>query len=113
MNSYAASLLTGIPENLPTELCQTLVEKPTVRIERIVSRGHSSEGNFWYDQDWDEWVLLLQGQACLEFEDTRQIEMRTGDYLLIPAHCKHRVKWTQPDADSIWLAIHMSGIGQR
>lgn len=107
MNSCLASLLTGIPENLPNELCQTLLEKPTIRIERIVSRGHASDDGFWYDQQWDEWVLLLQGAGRLRFEDDREIAMRTGDYLLIPAHCKHRVEWTEPNVDSIWLAIHM------
>lgn len=107
MNWCVASLLTGIPETLPEELCQTLLEKPTVRIERILSRGHRSPDDYWYDQDGDEWVLLLQGAARLAFSDGSQVAMQAGDYLLIPAHCKHRVEWTQPDSDSIWLAIHL------
>lgn len=106
-SSLLASLFTDIPENLPDELCQTLLEKPTVRIERIVSRGQHSPDDFWYDQPQDEWVLLLQGRARLGFMDAESIDMQAGDYLLIAAHCKHRVEWTQPDAISIWLAIHL------
>lgn len=108
MKSRLASLLSNIPETLPNELCQTLLEKPTVRIERILSRGQHSLDGFWYDQDQDEWVLLLQGRARLAFADGEPAEMHAGDYLLIPAHCRHRVEWTQPDATCIWLAIHMA-----
>jgi len=104
MTIRAASIYHGIPTSLPSELCQTLLEKPILRIERIVSRGHSSD---WYDQDNDEWVMLLQGEARLTFADGGELRLTAGDYLLIPAHCKHRVDWTAPDRDSIWLAIHI------
>lgn len=105
MKASLASLWSNIPENLPDELCQTLLEKPTVRIERIVSRGHASPEGFWYQQDKDEWVLLVKGSAGLAFADGEVLTMRAGDYLLIPAHCRHRVTWTQPDSDCVWLAI--------
>lgn len=107
MNISPASLFADIPRQLPEELCQTLLENPTVRIERILSQGHYSAENAWYDQEQAEWVLLLQGKARLGFIDAEPVELNPGDYLLLPAHCKHRVEWTAADRVSIWLAIHI------
>lgn len=107
MKISSSSIFTDIPVQLPTELCQTLLSKPNLRIERIVSRGHCSAKEDWYDQDQDEWVMLLQGQARLTFKETAPVELGPGDYLLIPAHCLHRVDWTSPDQDTVWLAIHI------
>lgn len=95
-----------MPKQLADELCQTLLSAANIRVERIVSKGHRSPEDFWYDQPQDEWVLLLQGQARLKFFDDSSTELTGGDYLLIPAHCKHRVDWTAPDIESVWLAIH-------
>lgn len=106
MKISSSSIFTGIPAQLPTELCQTLLDTPNIRIERIVSKGHCSAENDWYDQSQDEWVILLQGQARLTFAGTDPIDLNPGEYLLIPAHCKHRVDWTSPDTESVWLAIH-------
>jgi len=102
------NLLANLPHNLPDELTTVLQEGHGVRIERIVSQGHSSPAGFWYDQPEDEWVLLLQGVARLEFED-RVVEMIPGDYVNIAAHQKHRVAWTSPDEPTIWLAVHYEG----
>jgi cupin 2 domain-containing protein len=99
------NLFTNIPTDSPKELFTTLLESPGVRIQRIVSFGQTSPEGFWYDQDQDEWVILLQGAARLEFED-RTVEMNRGDFLNIPAHEKHRVKWTSPDELTVWLAVH-------
>jgi len=107
MKSSPASLLQNIPESIPVELCQTLYEKPNIRIERILSYGHQSPEDYWYDQEQDEWVLLLQGQAKLAFADNSTLELQAGSYVLIPAHCKHRVEWTPPNITTIWLAIHV------
>ncbi len=108
MNINSSSIFADIPKQLPEELCQTLLTKPNVRIERIVSKGHRSAEDFWYDQAQDEWVILLQGRARLSFIDTPSIELNAGNYLLIPAHCRHRVDWTAPDMETVWLAIHIS-----
>ena len=107
MNVNSSSIFADIPKQLPEELCQTLLSKPTVRIERIVSKGHRSAEDFWYDQAQDEWVLVLQGRARLKFFDGSSIELAAGDYLLIPANCKHRVDWTAPTIETVWLAIHI------
>ena len=100
-----ASLLTDIPDHLPKELAQVLTSGTHARIERIVSRGHISAPDFWYDQDWDEFVLLVAGAGRLEFE-LEQIEMKPGDYVHIPAHRRHRVAWTHPEQPTVWLAVH-------
>ena len=99
------NLFSEIPGTLPDELSQTLVSAATCRIERILSHGHASPDDFWYDQDQHEWVIVLKGAAKLRFEDG-MIEMKPGDYLNIPAHKKHRVEWTTQDEPTIWLAVH-------
>ncbi len=99
------NLFVNLPSHLPDELFTILLEAANVRIERIVSHGHTSPEAFWFDQDQHEWVLLLKGAAKLRFEDG-MIEMRPGDIVNIPAHKKHRVEWTTPDDPTVWLAVH-------
>ena len=82
----------------------TLFENANVKIERIVSHSAPSPDGFWYDQEDDEWVVVLRGAAVLEFAAGEQVEMREGDYLTIPRHVKHRVVRT--DEETIWLAVH-------
>ncbi len=104
----ASNIFNAIPQQLTEEGFETLLRSEHVRIERIVSRGHITPVDQWYDQAWDEWVILLQGQARLHYHaDDRRINLDSGDYVLIPAHTKHRVEWTLPDVDSIWLAVHL------
>jgi len=107
-----ANLLAGIPATLPEELQQTLLQRNGLRLERIVSRRHQSPPGFWYDQSEDEWVLLVSGSAELEFADppgTRPL--RPGDHLLIPAGCRHRVAATDPQDDTVWLALFLPAGG--
>lgn len=101
-----ANLFDEIPETLPDEVFQTLLNAQGVRVERIISRGHASPEGFWYDQDESEWVVLLKGAARLRFEGEEPIELRPGSFVDIPAHRRHRVEWTDPDEPTIWLAIH-------
>jgi cupin 2 domain-containing protein len=100
-----SNLFTELPSHLSDELFTTLLEAANVRIERIVSHGHVSPKDSWYDQDQHEWVVLLNGSARLRFED-ETVDMKPGDFVNIPAHKKHRVEWTTPDEPTIWLAVH-------
>jgi cupin 2 domain-containing protein len=76
-------------------------------VERIVSQGHATPPGQWYDQDTDEWAVLLGGAARRRVEGRQELlEVRPGDYVLLPAHRRHRVDWTDPDRDSVWLANH-------
>lgn len=98
------NLFTDLSSNLPDEHFTTLLKATNVRIERIVSHGHASPEGFWYDQDQHEWVVVLQGAARLSMEGDVK-ELKSGDYVNILAHQKHRVEWTTPDEPTVWLAI--------
>ena len=106
MMAGIANLFAEIPEELPEELVQTLLGSSSVRIERIVSLGHTTPEGFWYDQEADEWVLVLEGAARLRFEGEEPIDLQPGAFVHIPAHRRHRVEWTDPGRPTIWLAIH-------
>jgi cupin 2 domain-containing protein len=99
--------LFNLPENLLDEHVARLLTSPNVRIERIVSRGHASPPDFWYDQEQSEWVVVLAGSAGLLFEgEPAPRALRAGDHVHIPAHARHRVAWTDASEPTIWLAVH-------
>ena len=99
-------LFADIPDELKEELIETILQTSNFRIERIVSQGHCSPEGFWYDQSDNEWVILLKGGAVLRFENQSQlIRMKPGDYLHIEKHVRHRVEWTDPEQETIWLAV--------
>ena len=102
------NLFAGIDEDKrDEELLTTLAERPGVRVERIVSTGQASPPGFWYDQEWGEWVVLLSGAARLRLaEEAEARRLAPGDWVDIPAHCRHRVEWTDPDQPTVWLAVH-------
>jgi cupin 2 domain-containing protein len=89
-------------------LVEKLVDAPDIRIERIVSTGHASPPGFWYDQVESEWVVVLRGEATLEFEDETQM-LKPGDYVLIPPHRRHRINSTSLTEPTVWLAVFFSG----
>ena len=96
-----------LPSSLPNqELFEPLVSADNILIERIISTGQTTPPGEWYDQDKDEWVILLQGEATLAYADGSQIKLAPGDYLFIPAHQKHRVEYTSIEPPCIWLAVH-------
>ena len=96
-----------VPAKLPEELIEVLAESDAIRIERIISQGHASPKDFWYDQETDEFVMVLNGRAQLLFEgDHAPVSLAAGDYVIIPAHCRHRVESTDPEEDTVWLAVH-------
>lgn len=86
------------------EIFDLLQQGESFRLERIVSFGHPTVAGFWYDQPGDEWVLLSRGDAVLEFDDSSRLTLQAGDYLLLPAQCRHRV--ASVSADAVWLALH-------
>ena len=100
------NIFDTIPKNLDKEIVESLIESDRLRIERIISKGHASPDSGWYDQDENEWVILLKGEAILLFEDESSMTLIAGDFINIPAHKKHKVTWTAPNVETIWLAIH-------
>jgi cupin 2 domain-containing protein len=105
------NIFDDLPQQLPKELVQILVRAADVRIERIISHGHASPADFWYDQGQAEWVIVLKGAARLQFEDGT-VEMKVGDFINIPAFKKHRVDWTTPDEPTVWLGVRYGDQGQ-
>ena len=101
------NIFADIPDMLPEEAIEEILDVGTFKVVRIISHAHSSPKGFWYDQETDEWVLVLKGSAGLLFEkEEKVLILGPGDYIFIPAHRKHRVEWTQPEEKTIWLAIH-------
>jgi cupin 2 domain-containing protein len=105
MEKTPANLFANLPADIPEEIFETLLEKGGLKIERIVSKGQASPENFWYDQEQNEWVLVLQGEAEIEFKNEKT-KLRAGDHLLIEARKKHRVSYTSSEPPVIWLALH-------
>lgn len=102
------NLLSNLPEPGLDEDFATILERPGIRIERIVSHGHATPVDQPFEQYWDEWVLLTHGAARLWLADVGELELGPGDHLLIPAGMRHRVTWTRPDGPTIWLAVHLT-----
>ena len=101
------NLFAQIPDQLPAELLEILLENPVFRLERIISAGQATPAGQWYDQDTPEWVLLVSGRAGLRFHGEAEVRvLNPGDYLNLPAHCRHRVEWTDPEQPTVWLALH-------
>lgn len=111
MTPLYQNIFSNIPDQLTDELFETVLKRDHVHIERIISKGHATPQGQWFDQIWDEWVLLLKGEATLLYEkQMRLIPLTVGDHLLIPARTRHRVEWTHPDIETIWLAVHLLGL---
>lgn len=107
-NIYALDAAT-MPASDEPELFQTLAcGSGRVRIERIVSTGQTTPEGEWFDQDWDEWVVVLEGEARLRYMDGREVEIRRGESLLLPRRRKHRVVHTS--SPCIWLAVHADSL---
>ena len=98
------NLFESIGDASQKELFETLLENKKVKIERITTIGQTTPEGQWYDQEEDEFVLVLEGSARVDYED-ESTRLEKGDYLYIPAHKKHRVSWSDPDRVTLWLAI--------
>ncbi|GLI33373.1 pyrimidine/purine nucleoside phosphorylase [Desulforhabdus amnigena] len=101
------NILSEVPKSLENECFESLIQTREVKIERIISLGHASPEGYWYDQQQNEWVLVIKGRARLRFEGSdTMISLEAGDYINIPSHRRHRVEWTDPAEETIWLAVH-------
>lgn len=101
------NIFSCIPEKMEAEFFERLAGDGGVLIERIISDRHASPEGFWYDQEKNEWVMVLGGSAGLRFEGREAVViLKSGDWIEIPAHVKHRVEWTDPSEKTIWLAVH-------
>jgi cupin 2 domain-containing protein len=99
------NIFSGLSCGLDVEAFDEIVRSNAVRIERILSKGHTSPETGWYDQEENEWVIVLQGSARLLFADGYEAVLNPGDHITIAAHEKHKVNWTNPDEITVWLAV--------
>ena len=102
-----SSIYSDIPKELPDELFEKILQNGSFELERIVSSGHATPKGKWYDQSKDEWVILLKGGAGLSIEgEDETVILKPGDYIHLPAHLRHRVEWTDPTTETVWLALY-------
>jgi cupin 2 domain-containing protein len=100
------NLVRSLPDASLGEINECLLSARGVRIERIVSQGQLSPPGCWYDQEEAEWVLVLSGSARLEIAGEHENRLLSeGDAIFLPARCRHRVTWTDPDRPTVWLAL--------
>ncbi len=99
------NIFSQIPNELKDELFEDIVSTDSLKIERIVSQGHTSPKKGWYESKQNEWVIVLQGKAILELEK-KSIELKVGDYFNILANTKHKVSYTSMSEKTVWLAIY-------
>jgi len=101
------NLLAPLPSVTEAEVFETLIEQRGFHLERIVSTGQATPPGQWLSQDRHEWVLLVVGSAALRFDGSAEnLVLKPGDYVMIPAGCRHRVEWTDPNQPTVWLALH-------
>jgi len=104
----AGDLFADLPDAAREERFDSLLARPGVRIVRIVSAGQATPDGEWYDQDGDEWVVVLRGSAGILIDgEGAPRTLGAGAYLYLPAHCRHRVAWTSADEPTVWLAVHI------
>lgn len=73
-----------------------------VVVEQILSGELAGPVDF--QQEHDEWVVVLAGVAVLEI-DGEPVDLRPGDWVLLPAGTAHRLVRTEPGTN--WLAVHV------
>jgi len=106
------NLLAPLPAAAAGEVVEELLRGGRFRLERIVSTGQATPPGQWYDQETDEWVLVVAGAARLRIEgEATDRELGEGDWILLPAHCRHRVTWTRAELPTVWLAVHFTAKG--
>ena len=76
------------------------------RLEKIISKGYKTPNAKWLSESVDEFVLLLKGKAEILFETGQIVELKEGDYLIIPSNTKHKVIKTSIRPLCYWLTIH-------
>ena len=100
------NIFNQIPKDLQDEIFEDIITTETLKIERIISNGHTSPKTGWYESKENEWVIVLKGEAVLSFENSEDVRLNAGDYINITAFTKHKVSWTMPNTETIWLTIH-------
>lgn len=107
MAETGGNLFAPLPDARGGEVFTPLLERGGVRIERIVSHGQTTPVDAPFVQDADEWVVVLRGSAALRIEGRAEMALEPGDHVFIPGGTRHWVTRTDPDAPTLWLAVHL------
>ncbi len=108
----SGNLFSPLPPPSPEESFEELLRGDGFHLERIISNGQATPEGQWFDQDADEWVVLLSGSAAIRFEGDEHVRtLASGDWLRIPAHRRHRVDRTDIERPTVWLALHYRADG--
>jgi len=103
----SANLFDRLPNKGTNEELTTLVDRAGSKLVRIVSTGQATPEGVWYDQDDNEWVVVLRGSAGLRVDGEDDVRvLSVGDYIDLPAGLRHRVERTDADGPTVWLALH-------
>jgi cupin 2 domain-containing protein len=101
------NIFAKMPRGKGREVVQELVGNKKLRLERIISTGQVTPVGVWLQDRRDEWVVVLKGKAVLRFEGRKGLmRLEAGDYLLIPRNTRHRVEWTRPGRETVWVAVY-------
>lgn len=106
MNQNSFEFLKNIPSKSSKEMFELVLKNKDIKIERIISYGQTSDKDFWYDQDEDEFVLVLEGNAKIRYDNGEIFELEKGSSLYIKAHTKHQVIYTANP--TVWLAVFIN-----
>lgn len=106
---FVGNLLTLPRGGQEEERFEDILSRPGIRLERIVSHGQTTPVDRPYVQDWDEWVMILEGSAELWLDGLGERSLSKGDHLLIPSGQAHRVTYTAEP--TVWLALHLPAAG--
>lgn len=107
MPPTSGNLLSKLPQPSSEEVFEPLLDACGIRLERIISFGQATPAGEWLLQDWDEWVVLLAGEASLLIEgESAARELKPDDWINIPAGVRHRVESTSTEPPTVWLALH-------
>jgi len=88
------------PKN--AETFTTLLEHKNIKINRIVSSADVEPVE--YNQEEDEWLVLLEGEATLLIDKKEEV-LTKGETFFIPAKTPHTVLKTSDG--TVWLTIHI------
>ena len=68
-----SNIYSDIPDDLTHEVIDEILRNGALKLERIVSKGHETSKDQWYDQEKNEWVILLKSSAGLMIEGEGEI----------------------------------------
>lgn len=89
-----------------TAVIESLIETESVRVERVISAGHTAGAPC--EQGVHEWLIVLQGGTTIALGEEKH-RLGPGDHIFIPANAKSQVLDTARFEETIWVAAYWKG----